>query len=40
MNRLKGVVSHHDREVAELGADRDLAVEHLRVAIESLGRSQ
>jgi probable addiction module antidote protein len=33
---LKGVVSHHDREVAELGADRALAVEYLRAAMEGL----
>jgi probable addiction module antidote protein len=33
---LKGVVSHHAREVAELGADRELAVEYLKVAMESL----
>lgn len=36
MNKLKGAVSHHDREVAELGADRELAVEYLRAAMESL----
>jgi probable addiction module antidote protein len=34
--RLKGVVSHHEREVAELGADRELAVAYLKVAMESL----
>jgi probable addiction module antidote protein len=33
---LKGVVSHHDREVAELAADRDLAVAYLKAAMESL----
>jgi len=26
MNRLKGVVSHHAREVEELAADRELAM--------------
>jgi probable addiction module antidote protein len=36
MGKLKGVVSHHEREVAELGADRELAVEYLKVAMESL----
>jgi probable addiction module antidote protein len=36
MSKLSGVVSHHEREVAELGSDRDLAVEYLKVAIESL----
>jgi probable addiction module antidote protein len=34
--KLKAVVSHHDREVAELGADRELAVEYLKAAMESL----
>jgi probable addiction module antidote protein len=29
-------VSHHGREVAELRADRDLAVEYLKAAMESL----
>lgn len=32
----KGVVSHHDVEIAELRADRDLAVEYLKAAMESL----
>jgi probable addiction module antidote protein len=36
MNRLKGVVSHHDAEVAELRADRELAIEYLKAAMESL----
>lgn len=36
MSKLKGAVSHHDAEVAELGADRELAVAYLRVAMESL----
>ncbi|KWE35114.1 addiction module antidote protein [Burkholderia territorii] len=36
MNKVKGAVSHHDAEVAELGADRELAVAYLRVAMESL----
>lgn len=30
MSTLKGVVSHHEREIAELRADRELAVEYLR----------
>lgn len=34
--KIKGVVSHHAREVAELRADRGLAVEYLKVAMESL----
>jgi probable addiction module antidote protein len=29
-------VSHHDRELAELRADRELAVEYLKAAMESL----
>ena len=36
MTELKGVTSHHDAEVAELRANRDLAVEYLRVAMTSL----
>jgi probable addiction module antidote protein len=34
--KLKAAVSHHDREVAELRADHDLAVEYLKAAMESL----
>ncbi|WP_455289730.1 addiction module antidote protein [Cupriavidus necator] len=36
MSKLKGVISHHDTEVAELRADRELAVEYLKAAMESL----
>ncbi|HEY5070586.1 MAG TPA: addiction module antidote protein [Caulobacteraceae bacterium] len=36
MNKLKGAVSHHEREVAELLGDRELAVEYLKAAMESL----
>lgn len=36
MSKLKGTVSHHEREVAELRADRELAVEYLKAAMESL----
>ena len=36
ISNLKGVVSHHEREVAELSADRELAVAYLKVAMESL----
>jgi probable addiction module antidote protein len=36
MSKLKGVVSHHDAEVAELRADHGLAVEYLKAAMESL----
>ncbi|MSQ73459.1 MAG: putative addiction module antidote protein [Betaproteobacteria bacterium] len=34
--RVTAAVSHHDREVAELRADRALAVEYLKAAMESL----
>ena len=33
---LKAAVSHHEREVAELRADRELAVEYLKAAMESI----
>lgn len=36
MTRLKGVVSHHEREVAELREDRELAVEYLKAAMAEL----
>lgn len=36
MKKLKGVVPHHDREVAELRADRELAVQYLKAAMEAL----
>ena len=36
MKKLIGAVSHHEREVAELSADRDLAVAYLKAALESL----
>jgi putative addiction module killer protein/probable addiction module antidote protein len=36
MKALKGTVSHHDLEVAELRADRALAVEYLKAAMEAL----
>ena len=38
MSKLKAVVSHHEREVAELSADRELAVEYLKAAMESLDK--
>lgn len=34
--RLRAAVSHHRREVEELRADRQLACEYLRLAMESL----
>ena len=33
---IKAAVSHHELEVAELRADRELAVEYLKAAMESL----
>jgi len=36
MTELTGVASHHDREVVELSADRDLAVEYLKAAMAEL----
>jgi probable addiction module antidote protein len=32
----QGVVPHHEAEIAELRADRDLAIEYLRAAMASL----
>ena len=34
--KIKAAVPHHEREVAELRADRKLAVEYLKAAMESL----
>lgn len=34
--KIKASVSHHDSEVEELRADRGLAVEYLRAAMQSL----
>jgi len=34
--KVAAAVSHHEREVAELPADRELAVEYLKAAMESL----
>lgn len=34
--KLAGAVPHHELEVAELRADRDLAVEYLKAAMQSL----
>lgn len=36
MSKMVGVVSHHDREVEELRADREFAVEYLKTALHSL----
>lgn len=33
---IKAAVSHHEREVAEFHANRELAVEYLKAAMESL----
>ncbi len=35
-HKLKGVTSHHEAEIAELSADRELAVEYLKAAMQSL----
>jgi probable addiction module antidote protein len=40
MTVFEGVVSHRDREVAELHADRDLAVEYIKAAAEALDRRE
>lgn len=34
--KIAAASSHHEREVAELRADRELAVEYLKAAMESL----
>jgi hypothetical protein len=34
--KVMAAVSHHEREVAELRADSELAVEYLKAAVESL----
>ncbi len=36
MKRLKGSRSHHEAEIAELAANRELAMEYLKAALESL----
>jgi probable addiction module antidote protein len=36
MNKIKGTVSHNEAELADLRADRELAVEYLKAAMESL----
>lgn len=36
MSKLKGVVSHRDKEVAELRGDRELAVAYMKAAMQSL----
>lgn len=36
MSKVKGAVSHHERELAELRADHELTVEYLKAAMESL----
>jgi len=36
MSKVKAAVSHHERELAELRADRELAVEYLKAAMQSL----
>lgn len=36
MTNPRGVISHHEREVAELRADHELAIEYLKAAMTSL----
>ena len=36
MKRAKGARSHHEAEIEELAADRELAAEYLKAALESL----
>lgn len=36
MSKIKAAVSHHEREIAELRVDRELAVEYLKAAMEVL----
>ena len=36
MSKLQGVVSHHNAEIAELRADRELAMACVKAAMESL----
>ena len=36
MKRLKASRSHHEAEIAELAANRKLAIEYLKAALESL----
>ena len=37
MRQFSTSVSHHDSEVKELKADRELAVEYIKLAVRSLG---
>jgi len=36
MKKRKGAVSHHEREIEELRADRELAIAYLKAAMEAL----
>ncbi len=40
MKKIKGAVSHHEAELAELRADRELAVAYLKEAMASLDDPQ
>jgi len=40
MKKLVGIVSHHEREVEELRNDSELAVEYLKVSMESLNNPE
>lgn len=38
--KITAAVSHHEREVAELRADHELAIEYLKAAMESMGNPE
>lgn len=40
MKNIIGAVSHHDREVEELRADHELAVEYLKISMEALSNPE
>ena len=40
MSKITAAVSHHEAELAELRADRELAVAYLKAAMESLDNPQ
>ena len=40
MSKISAAVSHHEAELAELRADRELAVAYLKAAMESLDNPQ
>jgi DNA-binding phage protein len=40
MKTVKAAISHHEREIAELCADRELGIEYLKAAMKTLGSSE